>query len=120
MIDIHDFKVGETAYMLDKSHRQEILKEVQIESIGRKYVTVKLNGWAIKFEADFSPYALVVKTEYSRNQFLFPTEQKYNEYKEIKKLEYWLCDATRCVYNRFSLEQLRKIREIIESEDITE
>lgn len=119
MISIHDFKVGETAYMLNKSRKPEQLIEVQVESIGRKYVTVNLIGWKLKFEVNnYSPYALTEKTEYSKERFLFATEDKYNEYKEIKELEYWLQNATRNIYNRFSLEQLRKLREIIESEKI--
>lgn len=120
MISIKDFKVGDTAYMLEKSDRgKETLTEVEVISIGRKYVIVKHGRWwEQKFEVNFSPYALCEKTEYSVNRFLFTSKQKYEEYKEIKELEWWITQATHSVYNKYSLETLRKLKAILEGEVI--
>ena len=121
MISIKDFRVGEPAYMLEKHRTKEDLTKVEVISIGRKYVKVKCGSWCVKeFEVNFSPYALCEKTEYTVNSMLFTSEQKYEEYKEIKKLEFWLNQNIHSVSNKYSLETLRKLQDILSSEVITE
>lgn len=119
MISINDFKVGDTAYMLDTSRRVDTLCEVTIEKVGRKYVTARINKsrFAHEFYVGFSPYALVEKTDYSVNLYLFQSQQKYEEYKEIKELGFWLRNA---VNRNYTLDQLRKVREILDTEEVTE
>lgn len=119
MISINDFKVGDTAYMLDTSLKTNKLYEVEIVKIGRKYVTVSAGKYSFKceFYVGFSPYALVEKTDYSVNLYLFQTQQKYEEYKEIKELKYWLQDAAN---KNYTLAQLRKVREILNTSEETE
>ncbi len=119
MISINDFKVGDTAFMLDTSYGQNNkLYEVEIVKIGRKYVTAK-GKFNVKYEfyVGFSPYALVEKTDYSFNLYLFQTQQKYEEYKEIKELKWWLQSAAN---KNYTLAQLRKVREILNTSEETE
>ena len=110
MINIKDFEVGKKAILLDKSYRKESVSEVEVEKVGRKYVTVQLNRWCKReFEVSYSPYMLCEKTTYSPNMFLFPSEKSYQEYLEIKKLERSISIKLGSISNRFSLNALREI-----------
>lgn len=116
MISIKDFKVGETAYSLDTNSNPQKLRPVEILKIGRKYVTTKEGYWERKYgEEAYSPDALVEKSEFGAKDLLFVSEQAYNDYLEKLELERWL-QITVGRYGRlkFSLEQLRKVKAILE------
>jgi hypothetical protein len=114
MISIKDFEVGKKAILLDKSYRKESASEVDVEKVGRKYVTVQLNRWCKReFEVNYSPYMLCEKTTYSPNMFLFPSEKSYQEFKEIKEIEQRISKQLINIPNRFSLNALREIENAI-------
>jgi hypothetical protein len=116
MISIKDFKVGQTAYLLSENTRPLKLKTVEVQKIGRKYVTVKY-GWGIfKYGVeDYLPEALVEQTEFGNKDLLFVSEQAAADYLEKIELEKWLQNAVQR-YGRlnFSIEQLRKVKAILE------
>lgn len=115
MISIKDFKVGETAYLLTGNRTRE-LRPVTILKVGKKYVTVREVYLERKYgEEDYSPDALVEKTEFGSADLLFVSEQAYKDYLEKLELEKWL-QNTVARYGRlnFSLEQLRKVKAILE------
>ena len=114
MISIKDFKVGETAYILRTYKREDKLCPAEVVAIGRKYVTVKEHGWVIKFsEFPNGDYALI-----GEGFLLFLSEQGYKDYTEKLDLESWLRNnVERYGRTRYSLEQLRKVKEILEGKN---
>lgn len=114
MISIKDFKVGETAYVLRTYNREDRLHPAEVVAIGRKYITVKKHGWVLKFtENPYYDYALV-----GDGHLLFLSEQGYKDYTEQLDLEKWLRNNVQGYgRSRYSLEQLRKVKEILEGKN---
>ena len=116
MISIKDFKVGETAYLLGVTGRPPRLRPVKIHKVGRKYVTTKEGCWERKYGVEhYSPDALVEKMEFGEKDLLFVSEQAYKDYTEKQELKQWLRSvAGGYPMPDFSLEQLRKVKAILE------
>ena len=117
-------KVGDKVYLLPSGNATRHIKdslanhiiETEIVSIGRKYVTVSFwNGMKFKLDKTYrGGYA--EKTEYSCDYYMYESKQKILDMLETNELNskiksYFSIDSR----NNFSLEQLRKIIEIIES-----
>ncbi|MBR1616317.1 MAG: hypothetical protein IJ673_12705 [Treponema sp.] len=119
---LKDFSVGQTAYIIgDTAHRTSTNKgitEVTVEKIGRKYVTVKRGTYEIRFgvQGETKPY-LVENTEYGAPRLLFPSEEDMNRYNELCDLKRWVGEAAGwSKIGRYSLEQLRAVKKILEGE----
>lgn len=115
---VSDFKVGQTAYVLDCSYRKSGISKCTVKTVGRKYVTVTSGGISTyKFEEnDCYPNALSEVTEYGSADLLFPSKEGIERYEETRKLRRWFsAEATSFVkVNSYSLEQLRAVKEILE------
>lgn len=119
MIDIKDFKVGDIAYIKRPYRNDKALHQVQVVKTGRKYITVREYHCETQYSAeDYSPLALVEKVDAGAPSLLFKSEQAYMDYEEQKNLEIWLM---RAAYpsggHKYSLEQLRKVKEILEGKN---
>lgn len=115
---ISDFKVGQTAYVLDCSYRKSGISKCTVKTVGRKYVTVTVGGIsAYKFEENgYYPNALSEVTEYGSADLLFASKEDIEMYEETRVLRRWL-SAEAASFNRvnsYSLEQLRAAKEILE------
>lgn len=115
-MNIKDFKKGQVAYILDMRtgrNTEPTIRETTVFSVGRKYVTVE-NG--SKYESSDNPYGLIENKDWGDRAFLCPNRECAEMYIEKEELMRWLYNAAsfRCEY---SLEQLRKAKEILESED---
>ena len=117
-------KVGDKVYLLPSGNATRHIKdslvnhiiETEIVSIGRKYVTVSFwNGMKFKLdETCRGGYA--EKTEYSCDYYMYESKQEILDMLETNELNskiksYFSIDTRK----KLSLEQLRKIIEIIES-----
>ena len=113
IITIKDFQKGDTAYILTRNfgrNAKPFITETAVKTVGRKYVTV--STWDRKFENSDSEYLYEVVT-YGERSLLFKTEQEAKEYLEKQDLALWLGCISVNQAERYSLEQLRKVREIL-------
>ena len=113
MMSIKDFKVGEIAYILRTYNREDKLRPVEVVSVGRKYVTVKEYGWELKFSENPNYEHVLV----GDGHLLFLSEQVYKDSIEKRYLESWLRNNVGYGNTRYSLEQLRKVKEILEGKN---
>lgn len=119
MITIKDFTVGEPCYVVEKSYgRGKILeiKEAVVEKVGRKYVTVSC-PWERKYENFDADYLMEV-TSYGSSSFLFPTKKAVEDYVEKSELIRLLNRLDSYHYERCSLEDLKKIVEILKNNNL--
>ena len=119
MIDIKDFNVGDAVYIKSADRNYETLRQATVIKVGRKYITVFEHGWKTQYSAeDYCPMALVEKVDAGSPSLLFKSEQAYNDYKELKRLVMWLRNAAARMYDdTYSLDQLRKVKAILEAKD---
>ena len=104
-ISLKDFNVGQNVYILNNDRREEVIIKATVFSVGRKYITVERGYLTSKF-------GLIEKCEYGAADICFPSIQALNDYKEKKELNLWLSNIS-VFGNKFSLEQLRKVKEIL-------
>ena len=114
IVTIKDFTKGNTAYIVTRNYGRStisIITETTVKSVGRKYVTV--STWDRKFKNSNSEYLCEVVT-YGESDLLFKTEQEAKDYIEKEDLALWLGCLTTFRTEKYSLEQLRKVKEILE------
>lgn len=113
---LEKFKNKKTAYLLKITAympEYENISEVDIVSVGRKYVTIA-NG--VKFaESEHEKDYLVEQVNYGWSSYLFVTKQDALDYVEKKQLVTWFAKFTRH-FNDVSLDGLRQIKSIIEDD----
>lgn len=124
MYKLSDFKKGQKAYIeltgnasRGKKLPEELIQECIIETVGRKYIIAN----NIKFEGHNVNYGgLKEHTEYCVNYVLYPNKQDILDRFEREKL---LSDFKQLFVsffgnkaNELSLEKLRKIKEVIDSD----
>lgn len=111
MVTIKDFTVGEPCYVCEKSYgrgKNLEIKEAVVEKVGRKYVTVSC-PWERKYENFNADYLM----EASSSSYLFSTKKAVKEYVEKEELIRLLNRLDSYHYKRCSLEDLKKIMEIL-------
>lgn len=113
-MNIKDFKVGQDAWIFMKGGH---ISKTTITKIGRKYVYTA-EYWECRYaEQHWLKEGLVEEKDWGDRKLLFSTEDALHEYLERKDLEGWLFDKMqKGVRNTYTLEQLRKIKEILEGE----
>lgn len=114
MITIKDFTVGEPCYIVEKNYgrgKNLEVKEAVVEKVGRKYVTANC-PWERKYE-NFNTDYLMEATSYGSSSYLFPTKKAVEEYVEKEELIRLLNRLDSYHYERCSLEELRKIVDIL-------
>lgn len=118
---IKDFKVGQTAYILEDGQRATFgaAAEVEVAKVGRRYVTVRECGQETRFfEPANSTTYLVEDREYGSKRLLFLTTEAVAEHKELIDLQGWVQEATNWLkVKRYTLAQLREVKKILEGDD---
>ena len=125
-MNINDFHKGDKAYLLNFHSRNTKLENADIEevfviSVGRKFVYVSKNAdadkndWSVTVfaEKDHTQGCLVENKDWGTPNLLFRSKQDIADYQEQERLTVWLKSA---VSKRYTLEQLRKVQEILEGE----
>ena len=120
---IKDFKVGQTAYMLSEGQRKGDgkVEAVEVVKVGRKYVTVAVNGnWWQEirfFEPHVETFFLYEDKDYGVKHLLFQTAKDVDEYYELNDLRRWVQDATNWMKVKdYTIAQLRAVKKILEEE----
>lgn len=121
-----DFKKGDRAYIFREryfkgNNLNDCIIKCNVESIGYKYVTIRLDsGITYRFKVftdSFSPskkfeYCLIL--EYDWRVLLFKDYEDLQNYQEYIELDKWFKE----LYNTsLSLNQLKSIKQIVESEE---
>lgn len=120
---IKDFKVGQTAYILEDGYRGAFgtATEVEVAKVGRRYVTVRDMGRETRFfESVNSTTHLVEDRNYGSKRLLFLTTEAVAEHKELIDLQNWLQEATNWLkVKHYTLAQLREVKKILEGGEDT-
>ena len=123
-MNIKDFGKGDRVYLLNFHDRNTKLENAEIEevfviSVGRKFVYVSKNADADKSDWNVTAFAkndyvqgcLVENKDWGTKNLLFWSITDIEDYKEQEQLEVWLKNA---VSKKYTLEQLRKVKAILE------
>lgn len=129
-MSIKDFKVGQTVYveLIGNASRgktpEECIEEWKITSVGRKYIKANKtdNFWQeVVFEQRERDGRFAEKTNYSPDYALYLTRREIEEKHEKTRL-YREIENVFCGYNhkKLTLEQLRRIKGILEESEVPE
>lgn len=114
---IKDFKAGQKAYVLriypGGNHGPEITETI-VKNVGRKYVTVQYGG---KYKESNNPYGLIEAVDWGVRTFLCPSRTDAEMYIEKHKLHAWLRRIGNYGGSKYTLEQLRQVKAILEPEE---
>lgn len=127
-MNIKDFKVGQTVYveLTGNASRgktaEQCIEEWEIVSVGRKYVKANEIGKTWKdatFEQRESDGRFVQKTNYSPDYILYLTRQEIEDKHEKTRLYQEISEVFRGYgeSKKLTLEQLRKIKGILEESE---
>ena len=120
---IKDFKVGQTAYILEDGHRAAYgaAAEAEVTKVGRMYVTVREYRQESRFyDPVNSTTYLVEDKDCGAKRLLFLTAEAVAEHKELIDLQGWVQEATSCLkVKRYTLAQLREVKKILEGGEDT-
>lgn len=130
-MNIKDFKVGQTVYVeltgnaSREKTAEQCIEEWEITSVGRKYIKAcKKESDVFRFETTFEyreNYGrFVEKTDYCVDYILYPTreelERKFEKSKLLNEVELFFRDWGKP--KRLSIEQLKRIKEILEEKEV--
>ena len=116
-MNITDFKPGQTAIMEVRAYGKPFSKEVTVEKVGRKYVTVR-GRWNERFFLNFNTDVfLLQKVDAGAPNYLFSSRKAYDDYVESNELRRWLSDRFSFMSERLPLEKMRRIKAIIEEQE---
>ena len=118
MLTIKKFNKGERVYSVKKARTASgtfEIKEETVTCVGKKYLTTG-EGYYKKRYMEWNREYLLEKVEYGENSYLFRNEKDAQDYMEKQELVLWLgcmsCATAEC----YSVEQLRKVKEILKGE----
>lgn len=115
MVTIKDFQKGNKGYILLISRRKNekpTILEVEIKSVGRTYVTTGNDVWTKKY-INWDAEYLQEKVNCGEPSLLFKTMEDAENYIEKDELSLWLGCLSIREAEKFSLEQLRKVKELL-------
>lgn len=115
MITIKDFKKGDTVYILTRNcgrNKEQTISEEKVASVGRMYVTIGNGAWSQKYMNRESEY-LFEKANCGESRLLFRTRKDAEEYIEKDNLALWLGCISVSEAEKYSIEQLRRVKEIL-------
>lgn len=120
MSTLDKFKNQKTAYLLKITAcmpEYENISEVDVVSVGRKYVTITND---VKFvEPEYEENYLKERVNRGWSRYLFATKRDALDYVEKRQLVAWLVKSKN-LFSDMSLESLRRVKGIIESDLKTE
>lgn len=116
MLTIKDFKKGDTVFsvtmnIVGRLKEPDIIEQT-VSSVGRVYVTTGNGSWAQKY-ADHNSEYLLERATYGESHLLFKTRKDAENYIEKYNLAIWLGTLSIAHAEKYSLEQLRKVKEIL-------
>lgn len=117
MITIKDFKKGDKVYTLTQNkgrNTRPTISEREVASVGRIYVTIGDGPYSQKYMNRESEY-LYEKVDFGESKLLFKTYKDAEDYIEKSDLALWLGCISVDKAKKYSLEQLRKIKEILDN-----
>lgn len=116
MITIKDFKTGESAFIVNMNLGRKAdpsITETVVTSVGRVYVTT---GSGRRFMESTSDECLEEKVSFGSSDLLFNSKIAAEEYIEKEGLELWLGCISVDGAKRYTLQQLRTVKNILEPE----
>ena len=122
-MDIKKFKVGEIVYIRDYGYRSDeskaTMKEATVTKVANKYVTVKTSHFEDEYKFHDEQrriYYLVEKVSAGSGNKLFHTMQDYDDWVESEQLYKEIRSCFGTFYTNLTLDQLRRIKEILVEE----
>ena len=113
-VTIKDFKVGQKIAVLILHHgrnKEPELYERTVSRIGRKYV---VDDRDVKYcQESYLEEGLVESCEYGERAYIFPKMEEANDYIEKYELMIWFSRISSTDTRKYSLQQLRKVKEIL-------
>lgn len=113
---IKDFRVGEPAFIVNMNLGRKdapSITEIVVASVGRVYVTT---GSGRRFMEDTRDECLKEKVSFGSSDLLFNSKIAAEEYIEKEGLELWLGCISVDGAKRYTLQQLRTVKNILEPE----
>lgn len=117
MITIKEFKKGDKVYILTPyrvRNTKPTINEGEVASVGRIYVTIGNGPYSHKYMNNESEF-LYEKIDYGESRLLFKTYKDAEDYIEKTELALWLGCISVTRAEKYSLEQLRKVKEILDN-----
>lgn len=117
IVTLKDFQPGNTAYRLcmhTGTNREPYIAEVVVVSVGIVDVTIGTKSWSEKYMNNNTTY-LREKGTCGEATMLFRTRADAENYIEKHDLALWLGCISVSKAEGYSLEQLRKVKEILET-----
>jgi len=114
MLTIKDFKKGDKAYSLlmnNGRNTEPVITEVEVVSVGRSYVTTE-GVWQKKYQNWDEEY-LHEKNDVGESTLLFKTKEDAENHIEKCNLALWLGCLSVMKAESYTLEQLRRVKEIL-------
>lgn len=111
---LKEFEIGQMVFILnmyDGRNREPEIREARVKAVGRKYVTID-NGSRYEQKEKFC-YGLVQNIDFGETTFLCPSVTDANNYIEQSKLSVWISNISWIKSRNYTLEQLRKVKEIL-------
>ena len=119
---LKDFQVGQTVYLIERRPKpKDVIREYQVVTVGRKYLKVQSGYNDRQFEIydNETPY-LIEHKDFGDRLLLFSNEAA-QEHIEGNQLRSWLLKAAEVTkVNKYTVEQLRAVKEILEPSISTE
>lgn len=119
---IKDFKPGQTVYILYMKKGYNSNPELftrKVAKVGRKYITddwdCRFCEWDVLLSEDRKTHVFLEDCRFGEKGFLFARKEEAEDWIELDKLEKWLA-TIRCYNHPYTIEQLRKVKEILEPE----
>lgn len=120
---LKDFQVGQTVYLIERRPKpKDVIREYQVVTVGRKYLKVQSGYNDRQFEIydNETPY-LIEHKDFGDRLLLFSNEKAAQEHIEGNQLRSWLLKAAEVTkVNKYTVEQLRAVKEILEPSISTE
>lgn len=113
-MEISDFKSGQTVFVVNLCEGRNMIPSIcehTIEKVGRKYVTL-LSG--NRYETcDWCEFGLYESRDWGDRTYLCPSMTDAKMLIEKRELEIWLNRLNVISKGNYTLEQLRKVKEIL-------
>lgn len=122
-MSIKDFHPGQTIYVLNMKkgyNADPELFERKVVKVGSKYITddrdCRFYESDVILSEDRRTHVFLEDREFGEKGFLFATKEEADSWIELDKLEKWL-STIHCYNHPYTVEQLRKVKEILEPSD---
>jgi len=103
--------VGEELFLVEKKSKEKVIGYVKVASVGRKYFTLAYPMYVPHNKFSIDSWKQV--TEYSREYYLCENEKIYLDKLEARKYSMALQKKVKYDWNEYSLDQLKKVAEIL-------